>query len=322
MSPLQLDPAALAKLPPGDLSENIGHRVMNLAIAFLVLQSVFVVLFYISRYLNKMLNGWECWLFMPLAYIFCTALCICGVLAVKIGGEGRHIAAVLLEDPNIVTNRIKIDKAVEYIDLAAITSAKLAILCLYIRILSLWRSYRIAIYLTGTIIVLTWIAAILLSTTICHPYSYQWDPTIEGGHCGDMIRAYQFICVPNILTDFIMLLIPLPAVYKLHVQLPAKIGIFATFLTGSVGIVTSVLRMLSFLNDAQLLNDLTYNSIPTFIFTIIEAGVYLIAACMLSLRPLKRHIFKDKSFTKWVGSYLDRFSRGSSQGSISFGGLK
>lgn len=73
------DPALLAKLPKEYLREDIGHRLIKVAIVFLVLQTVFTALFYISRYLNKMLNGLECWLVMPIAYIFSTALCVCGL---------------------------------------------------------------------------------------------------------------------------------------------------------------------------------------------------------------------------------------------------
>lgn len=129
--------------------------------------------------------------------------------------------------------RTKIDKSVEFIDFAAITGSKLVILCLYMRIFSSLR-YRIVTYAVGALIVLTWFVGFLLSLTICKPFAFQWDHSIPGGHCGNIIRGYQLIWIPNILTDFIMLVLPLPAIYKLHVNLPTKVGLFATFLIGSM----------------------------------------------------------------------------------------
>jgi ABC-type multidrug transport system permease subunit len=75
----KIDPALLGKLPKSYLEEDIGHQIIVVAIVFLVLQTIAVSLYYISRRLNKTPNGWEWWLFMPIGYIFSTALCICGI---------------------------------------------------------------------------------------------------------------------------------------------------------------------------------------------------------------------------------------------------
>jgi hypothetical protein len=82
---------------------------------------------------------------------------------------------------------------------------------------------------------LTWLSALTLSLVICQPMEYQWNPYIPGGgHCGNIIRSYQMICVPNIVTDIMLLVLPLPALYKLQVNAVTKVGLFATFLIGSV----------------------------------------------------------------------------------------
>ncbi|KAF1976974.1 hypothetical protein BU23DRAFT_453532 [Bimuria novae-zelandiae CBS 107.79] len=154
-------------------------------------------------------------------------------VTVKWGGAGRHVEAIFLEGPHQLIVRNQIDKAVEFIDLEAISGSKLAILCLYLRIFTA-RPYRIATYLIGTLIILTTVAAHILSLTICKPMSYQWNPFQPPGHCGDIILAYQMICVPNITTDVMMLILPLPAVLKLRVGTAAKVGLVITFLTGSV----------------------------------------------------------------------------------------
>jgi hypothetical protein len=75
----QIDPTALAHLPKTYLEEDIGKRLIIVAAVFIVLQTVFVSFYYISRYINKNLNSWECWILMPMSYILATAVCICSI---------------------------------------------------------------------------------------------------------------------------------------------------------------------------------------------------------------------------------------------------
>lgn len=67
--------------------------------------------------------------------------------------------------------------------------------------------------------------------------------------------------------------------------------------------------------------DPTYKCILTFSYVIAEAGTYLIAACMPNLRPLKRRILPEHSFTKLVDSTLKKLSVKTSK-NYSFGSTK
>ena len=46
--------------------------------------------------------------------------------------------------------------------------------------------------------------------------------------------AYRVIGFPNLLSDVVLLILPLPAIAKLHVDIGVKIGLFITFLSGSL----------------------------------------------------------------------------------------
>ena len=52
------------------LAENRSHELLHVAIIFGVLETVFILLFFAARIMNKTANGLEMWL-MPLAYIAC-----------------------------------------------------------------------------------------------------------------------------------------------------------------------------------------------------------------------------------------------------------
>lgn len=148
------------------------------------------------------------------------------------GGAGYHVQRVLMDDPSKPITRTKIQKAAEMIDFAAITASKLAILILYLKIFVLPR-FRIATWVCGAIVIVTWLGALVGSVTICKPLAYQWDKSIPGGRCGDLMRGYQIIGIPNLLSDIIIMVLPVPAIMKLQMELATKIGLVATFLIGS-----------------------------------------------------------------------------------------
>lgn len=59
----------------------------------------------------------------------------------------------------------------------------------------------------------------------------------------------------------------------------------------------------------DLLADATWYSVSTMTWTLAEPGVYLIAASLLSLRPLVRYVFKDVKWDTLYSSLLYRWSR-------------
>jgi hypothetical protein len=125
------------------------------------------------------------------------------------------------------------DKVESYIYLPSVTFPKLAILVLYLRIFTT-RPYRITTYCVGSIVVLNCIVGLVANTVICWPFAYFWDRSISGGSCLDIFAAYRYISIPNAVTDLIMLVLPMRALYRLRVDLSVKIGLIATFMLGSL----------------------------------------------------------------------------------------
>ncbi|MCJ1252191.1 hypothetical protein MMC30_009431 [Trapelia coarctata] len=88
-----------------------------------------------------------------------------------------------------------------------------------------------------------------------------------------------------------MLVLPLPVIWHLHTNINQKIGLTITFLTGSVGMITAIVRLVSFFGTDPF-EDLTYGVID-ITWSFVEPGVYLIASCLPSLRPLFKYVFRD-----------------------------
>lgn len=152
---------------------------------------------------------------------------------VKLGGAGRHIAAVVLEDPHQIVDLLKLYKVVEFAYITSVTFPKLAILALYMRIFTTGKSQTIA-KVMSVCLILFWLSGVIASFVMCRPFAYNWDKTIQGGKCGDLMAGYRYISIPNIVSDFFILILPLPTLWKLQVDLGVKIGLFMTFVFGSL----------------------------------------------------------------------------------------
>jgi hypothetical protein len=63
---------------PGYLAEDQSARLMNLCIALIVLEVLFVALFITSRIRSETVNGWDTYL-VPLALPFCVMEAACGI---------------------------------------------------------------------------------------------------------------------------------------------------------------------------------------------------------------------------------------------------
>lgn len=116
---------------------------------------------------------------------------------------------------------------------ASIALSKCAILLLYIRVFTTSKkSFTITAYAVGFIIIATAIANTFISILQCSPQALAWDKSIQGGVCIDEIAWTRYMAIPNVLTGAIMLIMPLPLVWRLNVPLEAKIALTATFLHG------------------------------------------------------------------------------------------
>ena len=67
----------------------------------------------------------------------------------------------------------------------------------------------------------------------CMPTSLLWDPTGDpDGHCIDIIKFFVGNAVPNIVTDFALLVLPLPHIWRLQVPGTQKLFVLLAFVFG------------------------------------------------------------------------------------------
>jgi hypothetical protein len=110
---------------------------------------------------------------------------------------------------------------------------KLAVLALYRRLFPM-RKVQILVYILAGILVCGSIANTITSLAACKPFKANWKPKTPGAKCIDKESFYTWTSVPNIVTDVIMLVLPLPIVWNLHNTKRIKLGLTFTFLVGSL----------------------------------------------------------------------------------------
>lgn len=143
-------------------------------------------------------------------------------------GIGFNITETM---PNL-ENILKMLVAYELIYATSISTIKLSILLFYLRVF-VNRGLRMAT-VAALIFVSVWsIGNFLQVFLICRPFAKTYTPLMEG-ECGDQVASFIAIGSFNIITDVIILTLPLPTVWALKMSTPAKLGLTGVFLVGLV----------------------------------------------------------------------------------------
>ena len=248
-----IDPRAqnvTASLSREYLLEYNGDSLLAITILVIVLVSTCVVLRFYARRLGRVKWGVDDTLIIP-GTVFCLAVCTCALskfhlhttnqylrltcfpAQLQVGGVGYHQAFVAATAPDDLPRRAKFLLVTPLMYLAAVLFPKLAILAIYLRIF-ISRPYRVACWVLGAFLIINWFTFTVAAFFMCSPLEYLWNKRIIGGRCFDINLFYRLSAFPNIATDVIMLVLPLPVVWKLQTSQNVKIGLTITFATGSM----------------------------------------------------------------------------------------
>lgn len=118
-----------------------------------------------------------------------------------------------------------------------ITCIKLSILSLYKRLFPVKPMIN-AVHLVGFLVILWCFGVCLVGALTCIPVKKLWDPTVPGG-CIDLPKFYYGLQVPNIVTDFIILVMPMKLVWDLPISRVQKMLLSGIFVLGFVYVFIS-----------------------------------------------------------------------------------
>lgn len=91
------------------------------------------------------------------------------------------------------------------------------------------------VYAVAILIVAAWsLAQIFLVIFICVPLRANWDHTVEGAKCLPPLFSTYFNATGTILTDIIVLFLPLPTLWSLKLTRGQKWAAFGVFGIGAM----------------------------------------------------------------------------------------
>ncbi|KAL9110081.1 MAG: hypothetical protein Q9187_008094, partial [Circinaria calcarea] len=212
--------------------------------------------------------------------------------------------------------------ASELIWAASITIIKISILLFYTRLFGRLRYIRLWAYWLSVFSVCWGIMVILGCSFQCRPLRFIWDKSVNGT-CMNVALFFILGSAPNVLTDFMVLVLPLPAVFALQTSRGQKISLAAIFMLGSITCIISLVRLIELILNARnsdptctfssdfppfkLTNSFANPASPSptgslsivGILSTAEACLGIVAACLPTLRPLFIKMLAQK---KRVGS--------------------
>ncbi|KAF9870670.1 integral membrane protein [Colletotrichum karsti] len=256
--------------------------VLATSIAFIVLSTTAVILRMVARRMaRRTLDASD---YCIIAACVCAnglqSIGIVGVIQCGVGYHFQEIIAMFGMAP--ITKFLKMLIGVQILWATSLSLCKISILILYTKIFSV-RIMIMASKMTAALIIVWALTTILLGFFICRPFALNWEPTLDGS-CGNQVLSYLVTGTLNLVTDLIVLVLPLSYLWNLHLRLYKKLVLIATFSMGIFTCVISAMRLVSLTSLDY--NDITFNIPHALIFGSLEPSVGVIVACVPLLRPL------------------------------------
>lgn len=111
-------------------------------------------------------------------------------------------------------------------------SVKMSIVLLFRRIF-VTRSFKHITAVLLVILSMWWMAVLLTQIFSCTPVDASWIPP-KAETCVDTLMFYNAVTISNVIFDFILLILPMPVVWKLHIDYKKKLQVCGVFLVGTL----------------------------------------------------------------------------------------
>lgn len=159
---------------------------------------------------------------------------------------------------------------------------KVTLLLILVRVFTPFRKIITVVWAFIFVMLLYYIVVTALKIFVCNPIRTTWDPDVEG-KCLNEYVLFSIDTSLSILTDLIILLLPIPLVWSLRVTTKKKLRTIALLGAGGVATATSIVRLVLVLrldNSPFQLGDQTISIQRANLLVTAELGVGIICACL------------------------------------------
>ncbi|KAM3509122.1 hypothetical protein MY11210_006461 [Beauveria gryllotalpidicola] len=271
-------------------------------IATAIIMPVFATLWTILRIWTRKIRGVSAWftedVLCYLAVFFFWGLGLNYLCMVILGGAGNHLPQ--LTGGDYLTRFSQATLAAEVLYALALGCTKMSITWMIKRIF--FESCHTWIPYCLMAVNFCWmIQNILTGVLLCRPITLNWDPDGRG-YCGNQKVAFSAVSIVDIITDILIISLPVKMLWGLQMRRTYKIAVACMFGAGLVIIAFTAVRLYSvFTLDTS---DVTYNFVSISIIGLVQSGVAIIVASAPLLGPAF-----DRTIGSWSHS-LGRSSRG------------
>ncbi|KAL1969320.1 hypothetical protein VTN77DRAFT_9512 [Rasamsonia byssochlamydoides] len=200
-------------------------------------------------------------------------------------GMGQEISAL---PPNIVTNQLIALWATIPLYQMTLFSSKVSILLQYRRVFKIKNMLLACNIMLGVLVVYgTW--TFVSAWLNCIPVAKFWNDSLPG-YCLDKEGLWFSNSAMHILSDIIILLLPMPVLKSLQLPTRQKVALMGVFALGGFVTVTTIIR-LKFLLVISESSDPTYDNVGAAMWSAIECNVAIICASLPTIKPLISKIF-------------------------------
>lgn len=281
------------ELPPNNFSQaelnasNKSPVYVAVAVGF-AFATGSVILRTLARRKSKATFGWDDYsIIFALSLLY--ALDVSAVLSAAKYGLGRHLPAVL----STVVPFQKLGIVGLTLWLATAAATKASLLLLYYRLFSPSRRFRLAVRLGAVIVFGQWFSLTCITIFQCRPVAAFWNRAIRDAKCINLPHFTITSGVLNLLTDVLILCLPIPMVWGLNTTKAQRVTLTSIFLLGIFVCVISIVRISKL--AAVNYDDPTWRLVDVYVWTNLETSVGITSACLPTLRPLFGSFFPGAS---------------------------
>ncbi|KAF7616265.1 integral membrane protein [Aspergillus flavus] len=207
-------------------------------------------------------------------------------LAMGYHGGGLHIDEVSDHDQRIFHKTVY-GTMIVYGPAAYLT--KLCLLWIMTRVFHPFRKAVILIYIFLGLMLAYYIPALIVKICICNPISKFWAPTTPGS-CLNQSKITLADAVISVVSDLIILIIPVAIVSTLHLPTRKKVRVIALLSAGGLACASSIARLVLIVSTAKS-QDITMSFMRINMLGNAEISLGIICACLPALSALTTHIY-------------------------------
>ncbi|KAI0119340.1 hypothetical protein F4814DRAFT_236275 [Daldinia grandis] len=149
------------------------------------------------------------------------------------------------------------------------------------------RRFHIYLWIIAAFVAAWFISSAVVSIAQCTPIEFAWDTSIPGGFCINYGLLVLIAGVINVITDFVILALPIPMIMRLQVSKQKRTQLVFIFATGSSACVVSIIR-LAYSLVVSSTKDVSWDNVPPGFVSATELLVGILAASIPTYGPLYR----------------------------------